>query len=1111
MNCTHEVHHSIVRSLALLLTASLFAGCSTTKLLPTAAPLPGAGPAGTAGAASSLKEPSGKRITVRMQIRIPRRRRDDARTLHPATISPMTHSIGIIVNGGGQQIFNATPASPNCSIGTSGTLCTFAVLANLGTDTFVVTTFSGTSGSGAALNRGAVTVPIAKGKANTVAVRLGPVVSTTADNGIGSLRYAIGSANAGDTIMFLLPAGSTIALATPIVINGRVTIAGPGTAATVTLSGGNTHQIFVIIGNATISGLTLTQGKATIANNPGGAIFNTGTLTLINDKIGANTSTVALKGIRKEHVNPNMRRHPHCTTTFANGGAVYNNGTLTMSGNTFNGNVIQSDLATCIDGQGGAVFNDLEGTIASTSDTFTNNSAFAGGAVFNQGVGLASFTNDAFTANSGCNAVSGCPTSGCNTTSCTSFAQGEGAAIFDMGSSGVVITSSTFTNNVVGGATTGSQGQGGALALLAGAPTITGSVFTGNLAGGGAASCSAGVGGAIAADTPVVINNDAFTSNRAAGDTSSNGGAIFEASTLQGSGDSFKTNAVVASGSACNLSAMAIGGAAFGTMQTTLTNSTFQGNSASGSAQGAGGALACDDCILTGDTFTSNAAVGTGAASATSVTGSGGALFTATLAKVSGSTFTSNAVAIEGPNSQSAFGGAVVVTSGSFVSSHNTYTSNAVSEPTGTGTAVGGALALISGALVSNADTFASNRVTGSNTAAGGGAFLASGFTMSGDAFSGNHVTGVEGIGGGLALTSLGLLANSTFVANGATGTGNTGGGGAIFDSTGAVISDCTLSQNTANTNGGGILTSGTENVIGTTITANKVTAAALINGGGGGIFSEAGIEVENSTISNNTVTVSGAGSSGGGGIYNGGGITLAQSTISGNAVIGSAPSSGGGGFYDVSTASLTNVTISGNSTSLDGGGVDIGANTGVFLANVTLYKNAATGTGGNINNPFSMILSNSIVAGGTAATAPDIKNGGTITSGDYNNIQTAVVGNPLTSATGNDQMTDPKLLPLSNNGGATFTNADQAGSPGTAYIPFSGGTCGNISNPVDQRGYARGAGSKCDIGAFELGGVPTAARHHSSLKRPAPGPHVDLHLRPIRVRPIHLPAATPL
>jgi hypothetical protein len=1111
MNCTHGVQHFSVRSLALLLSASLFAGCSVAKLLPTTAPLPGAGAADTVAATPSLKEPSGKRITVRVQIRIPRRRRDDARTLHPATISPMTRSIGIIVNGGGQHVFNATPASPNCSAGASGTLCTFSVDATVGTDTFVVTTYSGTSGSGTPLNRGAATVPIAKGKANAIAVRLGPVVTTTADNGVGSLRYAIGSANAGDTIMFLLPTGSTLAPATPIVITGNVTIAGPGTAGTVTLSGGNAHQIFVVIGKATISGLTLTQGRAAVANNPGGAIFNTGTLTLVNDKIGASTSTVALEGIGRKHVNPNVRRRPHCTATFANGGAVYNNGTLTMSGNTFNGNVIQSDVAGCVDGEGGAVFNDVEGTIASTGDTFTNNSALAGGAVYNMGIGLASFTNDAFTGNSGCNAASGCPTSGCTTTGCTSFAQGEGAAIFDIGGIGVTIASSTFTNNVVGGATAGSQGQGGALALLVGAPTITGSVFTGNLAGGGTASCSDGEGGAIAANTPLIINNDAFTGNRAGGDTSSTGGAIFNAATLQGSGDSFKSNAVVASGSACDATASAIGGAVYALMQTTLTNSTFQGNAASGNGEGAGGAVACNDCFITGDTFTSNLAAGTGAANATSVSGAGGALFAATLAKVSGSTFTSNAATIAGPNSQTAFGGAVVVSSGSFVSSHNAFTSNAVREPTGTGIAVGGGLAIITGNLVSNADTFASNSVTGSNTAAGGGAYVASGFTISGATFSGNHVAGIQGVGGGAALTSLGLLTNSTFVTNSASGTGGSGGGGAIYDAAGVVISDCTLSQNAANSNGGGILTSGSENVIGTTITGNKVTAASLAVEGGGGIFSQAGIEVENSTISNNTVTVSGGGSSGGGGIYNGGGITLAESTISGNAVLGSAPSSGGGGFYDASTASLTNVTISGNSTSLDGGGIDIAVNTGVILANVTLYKNAATGTGGNINNPFSMILSNSIVAGGTAATAPDIKNGGTITSGDYNIIQTAVVGNPLSSATGNDQMTDPKLLPLSNNGGATFTNADQPGGPGTAYIPFSGTTCGNITNPIDQRGYTRGAGTKCDVGAFEYGGVPTAARHHSSLRRPAPGPHVDLHLRPLHVRPIHLPAVTPL
>jgi hypothetical protein len=321
MNRTHGSHHATIRSLAFLVAASLFAGCSgTSRLLPTTAPLPGAGVA-----------PSGERITIRMQIRIPRRGRHNAEVLHPATISSMTQSIGIAINGGGQQTFNATPASPNCAVGASGTVCTFAVAAQVGTDTFVVTTYSGTGGSGIPLNRGAVTVPIAKGKANAVAVRLGPVVSTTADSGIGSLRYAVGSANAGDTIMFLLPSGSVIALASPVVLRGQVNIAGPGAAATVTLSGGNSHQIFAITGTATISGLTLTQGNASVADSAGGAIWNTGTLALINDKIGASTSTVSLRHARGAHASPNVRRHPHCTTTYAEGGALYNNGALAMS------------------------------------------------------------------------------------------------------------------------------------------------------------------------------------------------------------------------------------------------------------------------------------------------------------------------------------------------------------------------------------------------------------------------------------------------------------------------------------------------------------------------------------------------------------------------------------------------------------------------------------------------------------------------------------------------------------------------------------------------------------------------------------------------------------
>ena len=299
MNRMHAVHQTFARSLAFVAAASLFAGCAGASHLLPAAPVPGAGAPDAIGAASSLEEPSGKAISVRMEIRIPRRSREHARTRHPATISPLTQSLSIAANGKKRQVFNTTPASPGCSIGVSGTTCTFAMLVKPGTDTFVVNTYAATGGTGAVLDRGIATVPITKGKVNTVAVRLGPAVTTTADSGAGSLRYAIGSANSGDTILFLLPAGSTIALASPITISGNVTLAGPGAATPITISGGNAHQLFFIEGTATISGLTLTQGKAAVPASPGGAIFNIGTLTLANDRIGGNTSTVSI--VRAHH------------------------------------------------------------------------------------------------------------------------------------------------------------------------------------------------------------------------------------------------------------------------------------------------------------------------------------------------------------------------------------------------------------------------------------------------------------------------------------------------------------------------------------------------------------------------------------------------------------------------------------------------------------------------------------------------------------------------------------------------------------------------------------------------------------------------------------------
>jgi hypothetical protein len=1068
-----------------------------------------AAPAGAAGAAIAetargARPPAHRRrIAVRMSIRIPRRGRHKRRGMHPATISALTQSVGIAIDGGAQQSFDTTPSSPGCSIGAGGLTCTFSVKAAVGTDTFVVTTYSGAGGTGTALDRGVATVPIASGKANMVPVTLGPVVTTTADAGIGSLRYAIGSASPGDTIMFLLPAGSTIALASPIAISGTVALAGPG-AGSLTIGGGNAHQIFLVTGTASISGLTLSQGRAATPNAPGGAIWNAGTLVLANDTIGTSTSIVSIERAPGKRRAPSLRRHPHCAPTYAYGGALYNAGSLTMTGTTFTGNSVQSDVAGCLDGEGGAIFNDLAGTVSSSGDTFTNNSALAGGAVYNAGLGSVSFANDTFTGNTGCTAASGCPTTACGNSGCTSNAQGSGAAIYDAGT-GITVASSTFTNNVAGGATNGSLGMGGALYLSSGTPTIAGSAFAGNLAGGGTASCSSGEGGAIAATTPLVLDDDTFTNNRAIGDQSSAGGAVVDTVDVQGTGDAFTSNVATGSGSACSTASTGAGGALFSQGTVTLSNSSFAKNAATGNADGGGGGIACNNCTLSGDTFTSNSALGTGDVGATSTAGGGG-IYVESTGKVTRCTFASNGATVEGANAQYAYGGGIVDISGSLVSSGNTYTSNAAAESTGTGTVAGGGLTVVSGAAVSSGDTFTSNAATGSNVTGGGGAYLVGAYVLTGATFSGNNATGLQATGGALAVGVGGQISNSTFVSNDANGSGGIGAGGAVFDTGGSTVNDSTFEQNVANASAGALYLVNAETISGSLITGNSVTQATQQHAGGGGIYSTSTITVTRTTISNNAVTVSGAGQSGGGGVFNEGGMTLTQSTLSGNAVLGSAPSSGGGGIYDDADAQLTNDTISGNDSKLDGGGIEIGSNHTVALANVTLYKNSAAGSGGNVDNRFAMKLTNSIVGGGAAATGADIHNAGTLTSGDYDVIQTAPAGNALAGTTTHNKTADPLLLGLANNGGPTYTNADRADSPGTASIPFAANSCGSVALSVDQRGYTRGAGGRCDAGAFEYGGVPSAARHPAPVARAAPhAPHGGLPLRPLRIVPVEL------
>jgi predicted outer membrane repeat protein len=997
-----------------------------------------------------------------MAMTIPRRhRRAAGEEMHPSTISPLTESVGIAVGSGAATIFNATPSSTYCSAIGGATSCRFPMVVPAGTITITVSTYPLAGGGGTMLDRGTATVNIVAGQANSATVTLGPVVTTTNDSGPGSLRYAVATANQGDTIVFFLAAGAKIGLSSPITLARNVTIAGPG-ASSVTIDGGGATQLFVVRSVATIAGLSLEHGSAKLALDPGGAISNTGVLTLSADSITSNTSLaqsplIVRRAPRHEGGRMGKHLHPHCTFTYFDGGAVWNDGTLTVTSSTFSGNTVSSAQASCQLGRGGAIFNAKNGVLAVNGSTLTNNAAYDGGAIYNDGAnGQASFDTDTFSANLGCTAATGCPYGGGN------YATGYGGAIYDASGPGITVTNSTFNANVTGGNSPESYGEGSGLDLQTGDPVLTNSAFTNNVAGGGSSNCSNGEGAAIfAASLTLEIDNDTFSGNLGGGD-SEGFGAIYSYAQTRGTGDTFTNNVTSATGSACTSTGIAYGGAYYvgSSGSLTLSNSTFSNNTATSSYESFGGAI--DEyggpVKLSNVTFTSNAAIATGAFGAGSDDAYGGAIYEGIgdALTLSHTTFTSNSATAQSSASSGAYGGAI--------DAQNTILSTADSFVSNTAVSTGGTFPTVYGGAIDGYGVL----------------------TLTNDTFSKNSASGpYKTYGGAVYNDAVSTFTNVAFTQNSAVGTIE-GDGGAIDDQTGFTLNGGTFSQNSASTKGGAIYASG-DVIANAILSGNAVTASQAYGGGGGVFIGGFASTIVYSTISGNTVTMTGP-SSGGGGIYNDGGLSMVGSTLSGNSVTGTQSTSGGGGMYSHDSAAVTNSTFANNTSADYGGGVDSYPTTYTqTFTNATFLQNSATVAGGNIDNDTNntVVLTNSIVAGGSSSAGPDVFNSGTLTSGGYNIIQTAVTFSG--GVTTGNVTKNPMLSPLANNGGPSPTAAD-AGSPAAGMIPFTinngsiSPTCGIFNGTIglivqDQRGYLRGTSNVCDAGAYELAGTPSAAR----------------------------------
>jgi hypothetical protein len=153
------------------------------------------------------------------------------------------------------------------------------------------------------------------------------VVTNTNDSGPGSLRSIINSACPEAIIIFNIPTSDpgfsggvyTITLTSgDLVIDKHLNILGPGsntvTVKRSTAPGTPDFRIFTInSGNtATITGLSITNGKASSTQAVGGGIFNEGTLTLTDCKVFGNAA--------------------------GNGGGIQNIATLTVNNSSVTGN-----------------------------------------------------------------------------------------------------------------------------------------------------------------------------------------------------------------------------------------------------------------------------------------------------------------------------------------------------------------------------------------------------------------------------------------------------------------------------------------------------------------------------------------------------------------------------------------------------------------------------------------------------------------------------------------------------------------------------------------------------------------------------------------------------
>lgn len=769
-------------------------------------------------------------------------------------------------------------------------------------------------------------------------------VTSLGDNGAGTLRQAILSANATpgadaiafDSTFFTTP--RTIALTSgPLTITDSLTITGPG-ANRLTVSGNNASRIFDIDGpgalTVNLSGLTLSGGRTT---SGGGAIaIQDENVTISDSVITGNTATGSNGGaIAEFSPYPSISTLTILRSTISGnfaggaGGAVAaGNRALVIRDSALSGNSAGA-------WSGGAIeFNtyDFGSTLSVQNCTFSGNTAVTEGGAINFYAGL---NGSLLVQNS---TISG-NRAGNN---------GGGIAFHTYLSGALLLQNSTITANTVTGTATG-QGGGGIAMPFSRGVTVVSSIVSGNVNANAPDILSPGT-------APVDVNFSAI------------GSAIgFVLSATSGNNLPFGAN--------LNLGPLADNGGA------NKTHALLPGSP----AIDAGGPAAPGTYDQRGPGF---ARVVCGRVDIGAYEAPAGAPYTFTVTSLADSGPGSLRQSILDANSP-AYPYADTITLAltgtiNLASALPDLSTNINIQGRGAGLltvrrGTGGDYRIFT---VANSATVSLVGLTISNgdmpgfPQRGGGISNGGTLTLNNVTVSGNSA----GDGGG------GIYNTGTLVLNHTAVTGNDVGdfGGGIWNSGTLTLNESTVSGNYSALGGGGVVNDGTLTLNNSTVNNNH----AWWYGSGGGIRNAGTATISGCTVSGNYADGDG------GGIFNAGGgsLTLVNSTVSGNAAYrngGGVSNSGGGTAMVRNTIVAANTAVAGNWPDFAGAIFSLGYNL-IGIGDGANGPRAAGDKVGTIQTPIDPRLGQLADNGGPTKThallpgSPAINAGDPAATGDY-------------------------------------------------------------------------------------------------------------------------------